>query len=267
MPEIGSKKRDGRKPLVFLFINLLCFLSASLAIPYARALEIPPEKELNDDKLWGRTFSEQAVWILTVGVAGVLIARPFDDDMRNAWLGTDKINESNGHIGDLIGTGGPGALFALAQYQFDKPNGFAHMKTLVAATVWTYALKTIAARKRPGTSENKQSFPSGHTSTSFASASALWYAYGWKVGLPLTVVATGVGLSRIAHDAHFLSDVVAGAAVGVWMGYAYAAPEKSPARGPNFNGIEGYEGPARPRTLIFPSFGNETFLLSLASEF
>ena len=57
------------------------------------------------------------------------------------------------------------------------------------------------------------SFPSGHTTTSFAAAlafSMLWPRGKWW----FLLAALLIGVSRIALDAHYLSDVIAGALLG-----------------------------------------------------
>jgi len=66
-----------------------------------------------------------------------------------------------------------------------------------------------------------KAFPSGHTLTAFAIASALYFASAKsKHGslLWLFILASLVGLSRIAVGAHWLTDVLAGAGVGLWCG-------------------------------------------------
>ena len=50
---------------------------------------------------------------------------------------------------------------------------------------------------------------------SFASATILQREFGWKVGVPAYAVASYIGLSRIEHERHYLSDVLFGAAIGV----------------------------------------------------
>jgi len=67
------------------------------------------------------------------------------------------------------------------------------------------------------------SFPSGHTTTAFATASALAVVLP-PVGIPLLAGAGGVGWSRICHRSHYPSDVWVGAWVGslngVVLGFA-----------------------------------------------
>lgn len=58
------------------------------------------------------------------------------------------------------------------------------------------------------------SFPSGHTSASFAAATAL-YAINRKWGAAAYVLAVLMGFSRLYLGVHFPTDVVAGAVIGV----------------------------------------------------
>lgn len=58
------------------------------------------------------------------------------------------------------------------------------------------------------------SFPSGHTSSAFAAAFAILF-YNRKIGIPMTVFAALMGLSRIYVEVHYCTDVIAGAIVGL----------------------------------------------------
>ncbi len=61
-------------------------------------------------------------------------------------------------------------------------------------------------------------FPSGHAATAFAVAAAL---AGWAPSRHrwwIVASASGVGVSRIVLNAHFLSDVLGGALMGWWAG-------------------------------------------------
>lgn len=87
-----------------------------------------------------------------------------------------------------------------------------------ATTLTTIALKEAFPTWRPDRSDRK-SFPSGHTSTSFAAAATLHNRYGWEVGLPAYAVASFVGVSRVEAKKHRWGDVLAGAAIGVTAGH------------------------------------------------
>ena len=76
----------------------------------------------------------------------------------------------------------------------------------------TQGLKYTVNRARP--SGGRHSFPSGHASATFASATILQKHFGWKVGAPSYAVASFVGWTRVRDRAHWLSDVLFGAALG-----------------------------------------------------
>lgn len=77
----------------------------------------------------------------------------------------------------------------------------------------TQGTKFIVQRRRPD--GGRYSFPSGHTSATFATADVLEQTFGWKVGLPAYIGAAYVGASRLAEQKHYLSDVAFGAAIGL----------------------------------------------------
>lgn len=72
---------------------------------------------------------------------------------------------------------------------------------------------------------DRRSFPSGHTYTAFALASAMTSEMrAWRPGSTWLVApimyggAAAVGLSRMYHNQHWASDIVLGAAVGTFSG-------------------------------------------------
>src|ERR1017187_8035706 len=89
-------------------------------------------------------------------------------------------------------------------------------------------LKKATGRRRPCAFEphcwatllppDQFSFPSGHTITAFAVAVSLSRFYP-ELGLGLLFCAISVAVSRVLLGMHFLSDVLAGAAIGAVLAY------------------------------------------------
>ena len=117
-----------------------------------------------------------------------------------------------------------------------------HGTEAVIVTTGAYVLmKGIFGRARPETVDAKDprsyrlgrgfnggpfaSFPSGHTATAFAAASAVtaetsrwWPKSTWVIAPLMYGGATMVGLSRMYHNKHWASDVVMGALLGTFSG-------------------------------------------------
>jgi lipid A 4'-phosphatase len=104
---------------------------------------------------------------------------------------------------------------------------------VAASGIATDVLKVICGRARPkllfidniygftwgATQADYWSFPSGHATTVAALATALFLL--WPRGLPLYVIAALLVMaSRLVLNAHYTSDVVAGAAIGVAAAWA-----------------------------------------------
>ena len=99
--------------------------------------------------------------------------------------------------------------------------------SVAVMTAAVNGIKYTAARPRPdGSSRN--SFPSGHTATSFMVAAMLHEEYGWRspwISFGGYAVASFTGISRIINNRHWTSDVIAGAVIGmasVKLGYFLA---------------------------------------------
>jgi undecaprenyl-diphosphatase len=95
----------------------------------------------------------------------------------------------------------------------------------IALFIW---LKRKAGRRRPCDIEphcwadllppDRFSFPSGHSITAFAVTLPLVMQYP-AIMLVLMFCAVSVAVSRVVLGLHFLSDVVAGSAIGSALGY------------------------------------------------
>ena len=81
----------------------------------------------------------------------------------------------------------------------------------------TNILKSICGILRPDGSDF-YSFPSGHTAAAFTASTLLYKEYGYRVKWTAILVyftAVAVGLTRILNNRHWLSDVLAGALIGI----------------------------------------------------
>lgn len=97
--------------------------------------------------------------------------------------------------------------------------------SLGLTTALTYGLKYTVRRPRPYETysdyihnvemESSPSFPSGHTSIAFSTATSLTLQYPrWYVIVPSYLWAAGVAYSRLNLGVHYPTDVLAGALLG-----------------------------------------------------
>lgn len=88
-------------------------------------------------------------------------------------------------------------------------------------------IKGIIARDRPFIQNSAidtiirqpsgYSFPSGHSASSFAAATAV-YMHNKKLGIPAYIMAALIAFSRLYFYVHFPSDVIIGSLLGVLIG-------------------------------------------------
>src|SRR6266705_1329367 len=90
------------------------------------------------------------------------------------------------------------------------------MSSILSAQVAT-ALKHATHQLRPDNS-TYNSFPSGHTTTAYVGAEMMNQEFGWRspwYSVAGYSMATGTAFLRIMNNRHWLSDVVAGAGIGM----------------------------------------------------
>ena len=141
-------------------------------------------------KLLSNTTTEVAIGVpLVMGV--VALIEKDDDLLKNAL-----------YIGVSIGVGG--VITQGLKYSIDRPRPYVTYPNLI--TPYAY--------------ETSLSFPSGHTSLAFSTATALCLKYPkWYVIAPSMLWACSVGYSRMNLGVHYPSDVLAGAVVGAGSAY------------------------------------------------
>jgi membrane-associated phospholipid phosphatase len=110
----------------------------------------------------------------------------------------------------------------------DKEGSKQFLKGFVLNEALTLGLKLVIDKERPDGSDNN-SFPSGHTSTTFQSAAFIQKRYGWDYGIPAYLLATYTGFLRIYSKKHYFLDVFAGAIIGIGSTYLFTSPyQKEP---------------------------------------
>ena len=173
--------------------------------------------------------TRENLWILGGGLGASLAVKPLDDGISNGrfnsevsqGIGLDRVFESGEivggalfQVGSAVTTFGMGRLLA-------NPELENFGRDLVRAQIVTQGLtqagKHAVRRMRPDGS-SKKSFPSGHSSGTFATATVIQRHFGWRLGGPAYGLASYVAASRLSENKHYLSDVVFGAAVGILVG-------------------------------------------------
>jgi membrane-associated phospholipid phosphatase len=161
--------------------------------------------------------------LLQVGAFGALTFYPWDRRIARAAWGQGTVEEAL-EPGAIVG----GMIFqssaAVATYAIGRATGQVRVARLgadlvraqIVSQAATQAIKLSSQRTRPDGTH--LSFPSGHTSSSFATATVLHAHFGLKVGVPAYAMASWVAASRVQMKKHHVSDVIVGATIGLLAG-------------------------------------------------
>ncbi|MDR1437325.1 MAG: phosphatase PAP2 family protein, partial [Candidatus Symbiothrix sp.] len=88
----------------------------------------------------------------------------------------------------------------------------------LATTIIVQTLKRTASERRPDREDEFDSFPSGHAAVAFTGATVLYHEFketNTVLAYSGFVVATAVGVLRMTNRRHWISDVLAGAGIGI----------------------------------------------------
>ncbi|HLZ44130.1 MAG TPA: phosphatase PAP2 family protein [Gemmatimonadales bacterium] len=173
-------------------------------------------------------------WHVAVATGLLVVTSAVDYDVKD-WIQTHRSSGADAAARVFRHGGQPEVVFAVPAGMFvaglighDKKLERGALRVIAsvgAAGLTTVAIKEVVGRVRPISATNQyefrpftqdESFPSGHTTVAFAFAAALGDEIHrpWASAL-LYAGATGTAWSRLNDNEHWLSDVLAGAAVGI----------------------------------------------------
>jgi len=169
--------------------------------------------------------AKQNLYLAGIGGGLALAVHPEDTDLNGRLRSHyDGVNTAFAP-GKYFGNTPEQVALSLGTYAygriFNQPRT-AHLgMDLLQAQILTESLvqplKFATRRERPDQSD-RRSFPSGHAAITFAGATVLERHVGWRNSLLAYAAASYVAASRLHDNRHYLSDVVAGAAVGAIAG-------------------------------------------------
>ena len=165
------------------------------------------------------------------------------------------------HVDNYLQYAPMAAVYGLNLAGIKGKNDFANrtalmVKSALLVAAITFPLKKITAVPRPDTGE-RNSFPSGHTAIAFAAATFMAKEYGhiskwYSIGA--YSAATGVGVMRMMNNRHWVSDVLAGAAVGILStNIVYLTHQYT----------RGHRKHGHSQTLVVPSYDGRTGTLTV----
>lgn len=138
----------------------------------------------------------------------------------------DKPLGSFSVYGDWAGQMVPNGLYLIGQSiagLSGNTKGYQRALGMFKATAYSTSITTVLKytirEGRPNNHQERNSFPSGHTTSAFAFGGYVYAEHGPKWGIPAMGLAFLSGYSRINDNRHYLHDVLAGATIGFSYGY------------------------------------------------
>ena len=223
---------------VLVWAILVASTSAQAVAGQAPAAVTPPADSAEQVPSWGGMFgaigrdflrlpSRESAAILGVAGGLSLALHSFDERVTRNAAASPALDHL--FVAGAIGGGGLVQIGgALATYALGRGTGHSGVaitgaelvRAQIVAGVLTQGLKVSVGRRRPD--GGRFSFPSGHTSATFATAAVLQSRAGWRLGVPAYAFGVYVAGSRLQDNRHYLSDVIFGAGLGIVSGRAVA---------------------------------------------
>lgn len=218
-------------------IALACIIGGAGLARDCRAQAVTPREALEDAKLYftAPVRWDAQDWLAFGGsLAAVAVAHEFDDDVRDHFVGgrvDQGLGKSDSHGADdaLPAAVLVAGTWALAGLTHDR-GGYRELGSMLEAAglsvVTAEVMKLALGRERPNETmdpdrwfKSGNSFPSSHATAAFAIGTVFAESgddhYRWLRRVIGYGVAGGTAWLRLDHNAHWTSDVIAGAALGV----------------------------------------------------
>jgi hypothetical protein len=204
-------------------------------------------------------------WLIFGGVAAsVGTVAVFDGDIQGAVQRNrnQTVDDVFKHVQGFGNEYAPGVIgaFYVGGMLFDDPRAKsvaldAASASIIASGLILYPIKYTVGRARPGSNlgayhfspfSGSDSFPSGHTTEAFTLATVIAEHYHsiW-IDLGCYGIASAVGYARLDLNYHWASDVLAGAAIGTFVGHLVVHVNHNrwgvaiqPVIGPRMNGAK-----------------------------
>ena len=185
-----------------------------------------------------------AKWMIPSGVGFMALAttdRITGDEMAEAKRQVG-LSRAISHAGSVYGLGAVATTFYLLgrkghDYRA-RETGVLSAEALIDSMIVGGALKGITQRARPLTGierseffDGGNSFPSGHSTQVWAVATVIANEYKDRRAVQIAAygIASAVSVARFTGHKHYLSDVIAGSALGYGIGrYVYKARHRDP---------------------------------------
>lgn len=171
-------------------------------------------------------ISKDSELLLSTAAAFTLVAFPFDETLTYSASCSTFLKSSFEGWARVAGQEWVLGSGALATYLIaratDHPKlsavGGDLMQAQVVAGSTAFVLKHAIRRPRPD--GEARSFPSGHAAGTFAAATVVQRHYGLKGAIPAYTLAILISGARLQANAHYATDLIAGATIGILAGRA-----------------------------------------------
>jgi membrane-associated phospholipid phosphatase len=184
-----------------------------------------------------RLQRRDAKWVIpsSIGFMALVTTDRISGDEMAEFDRQLKASRVVSHVGSVYGLGAvSGAFYLIGRSKGDdraRETGLLSAEALVNSLIVESALKGITQRARPQAGRERSeffdggnSFPSGHSTQAWAVATVIANEYKDRrlVQIAAYGAATAVSVARFTGEKHYLSDIVAGSALGYMIGkYVY----------------------------------------------